>query len=232
MRTGNRYLNVRSNALVDTFNEGHGRITIATVRPDGYGPKRRVKADSFHPHYLDEDNRPHKSGYVPVNTLPGDHPHALTTEASVDDILDHLDELSNEELARFIKEQQDIASRAEEAAKKAKAVAKGREKDGGVKVYGDVTMEYTPNRRFDEATARRNLSPEDFQSICLMKADASLAKAFFKNSPEKLERCKKDNGWTLSVRAATDEDREKAARAKGETPRGDEFGDFGISIEP
>lgn len=228
MLTAQRFVNVRSNRQVEVFNEGRGVFVVATVRGDGYGPRRRVPAEAFHTSYLDADGRPRKSGYVPVNTLPGDHPHAPKLEYDVDDILDNLNQLSTEELARFIHEQQEVMNRAKKAVEKAKAVAKRRAKRAGVQLYGDVAMEFKSNRRLDEATAQRNLAPEDLQKLYRTKLDLALAEIVFKGEPEKLERCKKDHGWSLTVRAATEKDREVVARTTPEKITDEDLDGFEI----
>lgn len=225
----NRFVNARTNTLVETVNQGDGYVTIVTVRGDGYGRKRRVDADAFHSHYLDSSGRPHRTGYIPVNTLPGDHPHAMNTEVSDMDLIDHLDDLSNDELADLILRQQAIAKDAEALIDKAKAVVKSREKTGGIRVYGDTAVVLTRTEKFDGPTAQKNLSASDYHLICVPKPDAKAARALFANDPEKLKLCLKDAGWTLAVRKATDKDRAEAeaqAAAQGDVEVFDGFEDL------
>lgn len=205
---GTRYVNLRTNNLVETFNEGPAEFTIATVTDEGYGRRRKVRVDSFHDNYLADNGQPHDSGYVPVGSLPGDHPHAMKTEMSRMELLDHLDNLSNAELADVIMEQQRVAKEAEAVAERAKAVIKGRRKQPGVEVYGNVTLVLSGSgEAFDAKTALRNLSAEDAQKICVLKPDAKKAREVFKDSLDKLKLCMKPKDLSLEVRETTDADR-------------------------
>lgn len=206
---GTRYVNVRTNNIVETCNEGPASFTIVTVTDDGYGPRRRVRAASFHEDYLASDGQPHTSGYVPVRSLPGDHPLAMKTEIDRMELLDNLDKLTNAELADLIKEQQRILGEAKVLIDRAKAVAKSRRKEPGLELHGDVVMVYSTNERFDESTAMKNLAKDDLHRICVPKPDATMARAAFRNEPDKLKLCMKSHGLKLEVREATDEDRLK-----------------------
>jgi hypothetical protein len=205
-----QFVNLRTNGLIEAFNEGNGFVTVATVRPDGYGPHRVVKSDSFRTHYLDADGKPHKTGYVPVSKLPGDHPHARKTETGDMDLAEHIDELSDDELAELILRQQEAMATAKDIIDRAKAVVKSRNKELATRVYGNVAMVFISGRKFDAVTARRNLSAEEYRSICMPKPDATLAKKILGEESAAYARTQKDNGWTLTVREATDKDRDKA----------------------
>jgi hypothetical protein len=200
-------VNVRTSNLIETRNEGSASFTIVTVTDGGYGPPRRVRAASFHESYLASDGQPHTAGYVPVNSLPGDHPHAMKTEIDRMELLDRLDTLDNAELAELITEQQKVLSDTKALIERAKVIAKSRRKEAGLELHGNVAMVYSTNQRFDESTAVKNLTPADLHRISTIKPDATLARAIFKDDPKKLQACMKDHGLKLEVREATDADR-------------------------
>lgn len=221
---GQLFVNVRSGNLVQVVNDGGAVVTISTVQEDGLGRKRRISSDAFHDNYFGPDGEPRKTGYAPVNTLPGDHPHAMKTEIDDMDMADHFDSMTDEELAEVIERQQQAKERAVYLVDKAKAVIKSRAVESGTRVYGDNAVILSSARKFDAATARKNLTSVDFQRILLPKPDATLAARVFENEPEKLVKCQKDNGWTLTVRKATDKDHENAALTEAVTrSSGEEF---------
>jgi hypothetical protein len=211
---GTRYVNVRTNNVIETRNEGPASFTIVTVTDDGYGPPRRVRAASFHENYLTSDGRPYTSGYIPVRSLPGDHPHAMKTEIDRMEPLDNLDKLSEADLAELIVEHQKILKETKALIDRAKAVAKKRRKEPGLELHGNLAMVYSTNDRFDEGLALRNLSTADLHRISVPKPDAETARLMFKNEPEKLKACMKSHGLKLEVREATDEDRLKMLNEK------------------
>jgi hypothetical protein len=221
---GTRYVNVRTGNIVEARSKGSAVFTVATVTDDGYGRPRRVPATSFHKNYLTGDGKPHSSGYVPVNTLPSDHPHAMRTEIDRMELLDNLDKLSPEELARLIDEQQRLMKEAKALVDRAKQLSRERREGPGTEVYGDIAVVYSRNDRFDEQTARENLTPEDLAKISIPKPDAAVARAVFRNDPKKLQACMKSHGLKVEVRPATDGDRLKVLAEKGaqETGASDE----------
>lgn len=205
-----RYVNVRSNTMVEVLNEGSGTLRIVTVTDDGYGRRRNAPANSFHKHYLGDDGKPHTTGYVPVNTLPGTHPCAIKTEVDRMELLERLDGYSNDELAALILEQQKILADAKAVIEKAKAVTRSRRKEAGLEIHGDVAVVYSTNDRFDPDLAVRNLEPADLHRISVMKPDATLARTVFKGEPKKLAACIKKGNLKVEVRQATADDYLKA----------------------
>lgn len=65
-------------------------------------------------------------------------------------------------------------------------------------VAGDFIVEVTPNRRFDEATAKRNLPPETFGRILKPKPDSGLAKALLDD--EQYALCQRDYGVRKTIK--------------------------------
>lgn len=212
---GTRYVNVRTNNIVEICNEGPASFTIVTVTDDGYGPRRHAPSTSFHQNYLAENGQPHSSGYVPVRTLPGNHPAAMNTEIDRMELLEHLDDLSNAELAALIREQQKVEEEAKALIKRAKAIAKGRRKEVGLELYGDTALVFSSGKKFDAKTAIKVLDRTRLHQISILKPDATLAKKILGDDTEEYKSCLKDHGFTLTVREATDEDR---LAALAETP--------------
>lgn len=222
------FYNVRTKTLVAVLDKDAREVAIATVNGDSLGRRRSVRASLFHSEYLASDGQPHGHGYVPVDVLPEGHPHAVkatkTDWSSMN--IDDLDALDDAELADLILEQEKIKKEAAELADRAKTVAKSRRGNSlGLDIKGDIALVYTSGSKFDAGYARRGLSPEDYQKILLPKPDATLARRIFENEPEKLEACLKDNGPTLTVRKATEDDLAKFAESQ---PSEDE--DFSYSI--
>lgn len=216
------YLNLRTNTIVTVLDRDERKASIATVTDEGTGRSRSVRAAAFHEKYLASDGQPYTSGYVPLTALPGDHPHAAKAAKTDWSTMhpDDIDNLNDAELAAFILEQERIKKDAADLADRAKMVAKRRRGNNlGLVLQGDIALVYTSGTKFDAPTARRNLAPEDYARILLPKPDATMARKLFEHEPDKLNACLKDNGPTLTVRKANDEDRAKAETAK---PQGDE----------
>lgn len=204
---GTRYVNPRTKKLVEVLNEGPAEFTIVTVTDDGYGRRRKVSAHSFHDGYLNSEGRPHSTGYVPVNTLPGDHPHAMKTEMTRMEMLEALDGMDSAELSQLIYDQQKVMENAKTLIDRAKVLAKARRTESGVELHGDVAMVFSEDSKFDALTAARVLSKEQLRSISVPKPDATLAKRVLGEHSELYKACKKSNGFKLTVREATDADR-------------------------
>ncbi len=212
------YFNVNTKNLVTVITKGDREASIATVK-DGIPSTRRrsVRASLIHEDYLASDGQPHPYGYVPVTALPEGHPHAVkapkTDWSSMN--IDDLDALSDAELADLILEQERIKKDAADLADQAKTIAKGRRGGKlGLDIKDGIALVYTSGAKFDGGLARRVLSKEDYEKILLPKPDATLARTIFKTQPEKLEACLKDNGPSLTVRKATEDDLAKFAESQ------------------
>lgn len=218
----NLYINVRTNTIVTVLDKGDNMASIATVNGNSTGRSRSVQASAFRKGYLADDGQPHTSGYVPLTALPESHPSAVKapkTDWSTMDI-DDIDELGDEALAEFILEQERVKKLAGDLADRAKVVAKSRRGGKlGLDLRGDIALVFTSGEKFDAKAAARGLSPVDYQRILLPKPDATMARKIFEHEPAKLAACMKDNGPSLTVRRATDEDR---AKFQAVLPEGDE----------
>lgn len=229
MSSNTLYRNVRSGQVAKLLSQEGDRTLIATIRENGEtGRTRTVPTSSIHKDTLDPDGESHTRGYVPLNVAPaGTAPQKSTDRSSMElDLMDNLDELDDSQLAAVILEQQKVKSTAEELVNRAKAIVKRRRGDSlGIDIQSGIALVYTSGTKFDAKTAQRNLQPEDFQRILLPKPDATLARRIFEHEPEKLQACLKDNGATLTVREATDEDKSRFATS---APKGDE--DFSYEV--
>ena len=222
------YFNMQTKTLVAVLDKGAREAAIATIKGDTLGRRRSVRASLFHTEYLASDGQPHGHGYVPVTVLPEGHPHAVTAAktnwSSMN--IDDLDALSDAELADLILEQERIKKEAADLAEQAKIIAKGRRGgDLGLDIQGDIALVFTSGEKFDAKLAVRALSGDDLKKILLPKPDATLARKIFENEPDKLAACMKDNGPTLTVRKATDDDLAKYAASQ---PSNDE--DFSYQV--
>jgi|SRR5665647_72282 len=61
---------------------------------------------------------------------------------------------------------------------------------------GDYILRVTRTKRFDEATAKRNLTPDEFTAIMKLKPDSTLAKAILGGEYGKTQR---EYGWTRKI---------------------------------
>lgn len=220
--SGGRYLNLRSKKTVKILNEGPVNFTIVTVTDDGYGHRRTAPAASFHDSYL-ADGQPRTTGYVPVNQLPGkDRSRATKTKRDRMELIDHLDKMTNAELAKLILDKQRIMEEAKDLVEKAKQVCKGRRREVGIEVHGGITLAFEPQKAFDAARATQNLSAAELHRISILKPDAATARAVFKNDQKRLNLCLVDKGMKLAVREATEKDL-RTTLEEDAAPDADEF---------
>lgn len=61
---------------------------------------------------------------------------------------------------------------------------------------GDFILQVTRTKRFDEATAKRNLTADAFATILKLKPDSTLAKAILGDEYGKTQR---EYGWTKKI---------------------------------
>jgi uncharacterized protein (UPF0335 family) len=69
---------------------------------------------------------------------------------------------------------------------------------------GPYILKVTRTRRFDEATAKRNLPPHLFNMILKKKPDSALAKAQL--SEDEYALCQREYGWTKKIERVVDEE--------------------------
>lgn len=67
----------------------------------------------------------------------------------------------------------------------------------GETVLGEYKLNRRENKRFDAATAKKNLTPEQLEEISVLKPDAARAKALLED--EDLALCQKNFGSVVTV---------------------------------
>lgn len=207
------YLNVRTKTVVAVLNQDTEKATIVTyVNGGATGKPRTVPLSSMHQSTLRSNGEAYASGYVPVTQAApaNDKPSIRSAMDFID--LDMLDAMSSDELTALAAEQAKIMDSAKSIVERAKVILKSRRPAGtDLLIQGDYALVYKPGKKFDAKTALRNLSKEDFARILLPKPDAIHARKVFEFEPDKLELCLKDDGPSLTIRKATDEDQAKLA---------------------
>lgn len=73
----------------------------------------------------------------------------------------------------------------------------------GRSVHGDWILDVSPSKRFDAATAKKNLSEKDYKRILLPTPNSALAKALLGDDYEKCQKPGKDK---VSVYRPNDEE--------------------------
>jgi hypothetical protein len=241
MRTGDRYENVKTGEIVSILNirTEDGQATVAHLDDEG----RPVSAFSvplsrFRSGICGRNGAPYKTGYIPM-----DNPAARNeTESAIDE--EALNSLDKDQLAAYLENLPDdqltnLGAKYHEIQAKAKAVEDAvkkvivaRKRPHGTYVHGNSTYVVSPNSRFDDATAKKNLPKEEYARICVPKADSTLAKKMFGGEDSPLYRlCQKDLGAPkVTLRAATDKDRAEAVNTpvQGDAFNGDILEDFDL----
>lgn len=188
-----------------------GRATVVTVTASGrIANQRTVATTGFHEGYLTRQGKPRKTGWVRTDELPYTHEYAPQNKAS-EAVAPDVTKMDDTELFAYIERKEterDLAKQEAETAKKELAERTTKE---GTRILGDVAVVARPNRRFDAKLARQFLSPVQYASICESKPSPEKARNAFGKESELYTSMTKDHGWTLTVRMATDDDRDHAA---------------------
>lgn len=100
------------------------------------------------------------------------------------------------------KEKAAVASRAKELDAEIKAIQKSL--PTGLSSDGAYVVDVKPSVRFDAATAKKNLSPELFESICELKPTSTKARQML--TGYEYEDCQKVVGVTAIVKRVEDID--------------------------
>lgn len=74
--------------------------------------------------------------------------------------------------------------------------------DNGQTLVGDFKINRRNNVRFDDALARKNLTPHEYEQIAVLKADSKRAAALLE--ADRLQLCQKDYGAVVSVSLRND----------------------------
>lgn len=212
---GARYTNVKNGSVIEIVEaDDFGRCVVATVNGTGrLINQRKLGARNLHDNYLNLAGAPWKTGYVLTSALPYTHPYA--PRAVVKEVFSvDVEDMSDEALAAYVYSKEAEAKAIAKDAEDAKDELKKRTKQAGLRLFGEVAVTARRTRRFNAGLAKKMLKPEVYQAICSTKPDPEKAKRLLgEDSADYDASCKKYD-WTVTVRTATDEDREAAEMAE------------------
>lgn len=200
---GQRYVNVKSDVVIEIVGtDDTGRCTVATVQDDGRLVRQRSMLENdIHTESVTKAGQPWKSGYIPVNDWQKNFTERTNSMADVD-----ITKLDDVELATYVAKKEAQMKLLKDEAEKAKKILKARTSGTGTRIYGEIAVIARVNHRFDPALARAVLSPAEYNAICITVPDSTIAKRVLGADSEQYKKCMKDNGYSLMVRPATDDD--------------------------
>jgi hypothetical protein len=205
---GDRYVNVSTGTVIQvTEHSTTDRVSVATVNKNGaLVNKRNIASADLHETATTRQGNPRKSGYVRSD----EYALAQKKEESIIDADQDIDfeQLDNTQLLAFIAQREAQAKLLAGQADEAKKVMRARITESGTRVYDDIAVNAASNDRFDPTFALKNLTTEQYRSICVLKPDATTAKKVLGENSEAYKSTLKKGEWRLTVRMATDEDRE------------------------
>lgn len=219
MSTQTRYIHLTTGEVIETRTEAeNGQVTVVTIAATGrHINLRTIRSNALKATYLNRRGTPYQRGYVPLASLPFDHPFTapdLPIAAEPRPVLEtpDLEELSDEALSAFAFARKAERDLADSLLEEAKNVIKSRTQDAGTRIFGDVAVVTTTNQRFNADLAKKLLDEVTYRSICVPKPDAAQAKRVLGES-RYMQVCK-DHGFKLEVRGVTDADHEALAAAQ------------------
>lgn len=209
------FISVENGSVIKVLEDTGGQTIVATVTLTGrLTNQRRMNGTSLHLSYLNNMGKPWKTGYVKADQLPENHPYAYrparasTIQVPTED--PEFSDMTTEALAEYANRRLAEAKLASDLAEKAKEELRNRKPRNGVTILGDTAVVASRPMRFDAALAKANLNKRQLDAISVAKPDATLAKKVLgENSPVYRSVCK-EGKITLTIRTATDEDRQKA----------------------
>jgi len=219
---GDRYTNVTTGAVVEVqrVDETYGGVTIATVTTDGRKiNQRRIQATSLRNSATNAKGVKYLGGYVRSDLLRDEITETAPNKetpvepTAIDTDIDFA-ELSDEELATFAARSDAMAKRMADLVDDAKAEMRKRATETGTRIFGDVAVNVASNNRFNAALALANLNARQYDAICVNKPDPTLAKQILGEDSPAYRSTLKAGDWRITVRMATDEDREAARIAE------------------
>ena len=212
---GDFYTNVATSTVIEVreSDEKTGKVTVVTIAPDGRKINQRtIQAASLRNSATSAQGVPYLAGYVRSDLLRKEA--APTQETPVDFTDIDFAELNDEGLALLAARADAEAKRLSDLVDDAKAEMRKRTKEAGTRVFGDVAVHAAANNRFDAGLAKANLTGRQYDAICVNKPDATLAKKILGEDSPAYRATLKAGDWRLTIRFATDEDRELARIAE------------------
>jgi hypothetical protein len=212
---GDHYTNVVTGSIVEVreVDKEAEQVTVVTIAADGRKINQRtLKAASLRNSATNAKGAPYLAGYVRSDLLRTEA--APIKEPTVD--LSDIDytELDDMALAAFAARADADAKRLTELVEGAKKEMRRRTSSAGTRVFGDVAVNAAANNRFDATLAKANLTGRQYEAICVSKPDATLAKKILGENSPAYRATLKPGDWRITVRFATDEDREEARIAE------------------
>jgi hypothetical protein len=214
MHTTTRFIHTKTGEVVEVTGTDAELSKIVTITATGRTIRpRTLKTTTLKTSYTNTRGVPYKSAYVALDALPVDHPLAEQNDAPetpqistrrID--LTAMTDLELSDYGRQKKAERDLAADQYDDAKKE---LKRRNPDTRLYIYGDTALSVTSNVRFDGSLAKRVLTPQQYEAICMPKPDAARAREVLGEMLYKTV-CK-DHGNKIEVRFATSEDRERLA---------------------
>lgn len=164
--------------------------------------------------YLKNAGKPWKTGHVKADQLPANHEHAYrpardaTISVPTED--PEFSDMTDEDLAEYANRRLAEAKLASDLAEKAKEELRNRKPRNGVTIFGNTAVVASRPMRFDAALAKANLNRRQLDAISVSKPDAALAKKVLGADTPVYRSVCKEGKITLTIRTATDEDRQAA----------------------
>ncbi|MBQ6358832.1 MAG: hypothetical protein IJI97_07795 [Clostridia bacterium] len=210
------FISVENGSVIKVLDaSSRGTVVVGTVTITGRVINQRTMGDaSLHTSYLNSTGKPWKTGYVKADQLPENHPYAYrparAATISVPTEDPEFSDMTTEALAEYANRRLVEAKLATDLAEKAKEELRKRQPRNGVTIFGNTAVVASRPMRFDAALAKANLNKRQLDAISVSKPDATLAKKVLgADSPVYRSVCK-EGKITLTIRTATDEDRQAA----------------------
>lgn len=217
MHNDKRFIHTRTGEVIEVTGTDAEMSKIVTITATGRQVRpRTVKTASLKTDYTSKRGTPWRAAFVAVSCLPEGHAMApqpeQASQAPAEDEplgLPDFSVMDDEQLAAYGNAQKAKMELHKYFVDRAKEELKRRHPDPRTYLRGNVCLEVTTNLRFDDATARKNLTPAEYEATLIPKPDAKRAREILGEKRYKLA-CK-DHGVKLEIRTATDNDRRRIA---------------------
>lgn len=211
------YTNVATGAVVEvvSVDEETGRVTVVSVAPSGAKSNRRTIAlGSFRAAVDNTKGAPYRTGYVRSDLLVPAKTAPVHTKESVMDVTEpDFSEMSEEDLALYMDSAQAKMNAFKDLFESAKTEWRSRRKDSGTVVFGETAVATAFAMSFSGDLAKKNLTDRQYEAICVTKPDPEAARRLLGKDSSLYQSLLTPAKPRITVRRATDEDREAARLA-------------------
>lgn len=213
------FISMENGSVIKVLDDTDGQTVVATVTLTGrLTNQRRMNGTSLHLNYKNTKGELWKTGYVKADQLPADHPYAYrparAATISVPTEDPEFADMSTQALAEFANIRLAEAKLASDLAERAKEELRKRQPRTGTTILGNVAVIAARPRRFDADLAKQKLTSSQLAAISVTKPDATLAKKVLGKDSELYGSVCKEGKATLTIRNASDEDRQAAEIAE------------------